>query len=954
MSVVSNLQLAIQRIASEIKGIKAQINSISGTADSGMVLVTRFQLQTYAANATDAVKNAVIANNNAAIIAAIKSRPGALVVLDPSQAWPAQLDFDGFDSAFVPQYPIRLRGALLLPRPTAGVASKSALQITRSFGAAQAVTNIGPVVLGLVNPAWNTPSYTVSSFRLASGNYAAHRAGKVFQLVSADSYAWAQRAGYDNVWKGAFVTLAGILMPVTGYSFAAASTASVAAGKPAIDFDPTAGRNGFEAREVKGASSNVTALVQGDTANGQLIFSSIPGNFTQGENLIDVRTGALIGQVGQISLITVDRLNTSYTTTPFIREVPLDLGVELDLRIEIDSNQDDFMLSSLRPSAVQLDGVASFNVTLDVRGGYARALVLFSCFRGKVDVTAKGLPNHALEYGPEWQNAYGYAVGVSGCTEMVTIYVNAIDLRHGITTNGWGGTYNRNSRNNTVDATGVLCDNYHVYGTVRRCRFSATTKGTFAAGIDTHEGCEDNVIENFDISMPTGLGRNLTNGAGVVLRGFGNVVRNGIIRNAQTGIADGSAALDSGGLAHTNHIYGVVIDGFQNNGISVDGPTISTLIDQSRSNYRLLVENVLIRGDGTAKNSPYYQYGIVVGNINLITRNVKIEKVNGLPVRHNRGGIAVHENLVIDYTDAKSTSPLRVDTAMDQLSIFGLTYIMGALSIGDGFIDHGATGTTPINYRGFRSVPGLATGSAAGPTKVLKTGNPTGPVVTLVTDPGEINAASSGPSLPAGGSTGQILRKSSSTDGDAAWAWAASATKVNVDGVFQPTLDISSDPVVKIVSFTADTPAPAAGANVADTALQTSLPAGDWLVEADILYSVTTGTAGALRLGLGGAGAASSTLVGPVVSRQATSTTGTPSGAVYITGLATAGTVATVGTNVAGVSPGSFALPIEWTLSARVQLSAAGVLGLMAQMSNGADRVGTIRAGSWIKFTKVA
>jgi hypothetical protein len=980
--------------------------------------IPREQLLNYVPASSDAVKNNAITWNTNIVRQAMKDYPNSVIELDPTvvDGWPLQLKQDGNDTTNWPtQIATRLKGKIKQPvgsfqtadeataykqtgsNPNGRVPSSACIEVVRPWEAPQDITSFSTVLLGPNLPPWYSPSQPVTKAILAAGAYSGWKLADIAVVMSGDSYDASVRAGYDNVWKAQKVAVMAIGMDVANYTTAAASTANVAAGRSAVNINGA--NNGMESRQVRGATSTTVALCRGDSGANQLLFTSIPGNFTAGEDLYDVQTNTKIGTVGQMWLVLSGKLYNQYLTTPCIRRVNKKLPVSLDLEITTETSPNDTIIAEYnRPANIGFTGTYDHAIKIKMNGAYQRGAVFTSAFRGRAEVIGTGLPSFALENDAR-EGAYGYGCGTFGCTEDILFQIDMEFVRHGLTTNVVGGTFNLTAAGGS--GTNAQSTNYQKYGTTRNITVQGTTKYTFGAGIDTHEACEGLIIQNFSIYKPNWGGRNLNAGVGVNTRGFNTIIRNGYIEDVTTGITDASQNMLSGFVGSRTRIMNVIVNGFSSYGYSQGGNS------GNYSTAETYIEDCLFRGNTDLVTGQSFQAGIRTDYGQLITKGVVIEAVNGCMIQmkgtgstdtpKQRGGSSIHINPVFDFSEGTANTVFRFEAHMDVAAVVNMTVIAGGPSRPASIFRHEIaapdSGQLPTNVQwwGYNLIQTTAT--PATPTFELK-GAQT-PVSTATNtrmrDPGEFvlpaggttgqalikksaadgdigwgTVSSGAPALPAGGSTGQVLRKSSGTDGDAAWAWPASATKVNLDGVFQGTLDLSSTPVVKIVSIDADISGPVAGTLIQDVApLQTSLPAGTYDVEAAVVYSMTSGTAGSPRLGIGGAGSANATLpTGLVQTTQATSAATQSGSRFWLTTLGVPGAAAAypsaagqapvAGQQVGGVGVGSFALPMSWELITKVTLTATGVIGIVGHVSNGGDRVMTIKAGSKIKFTKIA
>lgn len=635
----------------------AQASRVAAQAAGAKFATNYGTLQPLSGNlATDLAR---AASNAATIQAAVADRPDVPTVIPPGE-WPAALNFTSNVPVRIsgPGVLVQVRGAKTSSNDAAAIPAP-AITVKRSFGAPVAVTQ-GTVQVGPNLPAAGIFTQTATKLTVTGGNYARFSAGDLYQIHSNDAYPFAVAAvGAANVWKAAFVPVHGVGLDITGYTLSVASNVAVAAGGAAV--------TSLETRTLRGATSGVEALAMSDardTTNGRVIFKSVTGDFTVGENVVDVATGAVVGTVGGMYLVMFGRLVDTYTTTPVLRKVPTDAPVDLDVTIRADGDTDAYIRDFNRTSAIILMGCVDVKVKARIKSGYQRGVELRSCYRFGIDANVEGLPNHAIE-DTTAQGGYGYGVGTSGCTEYGEVSGKWSNLRHGFSTNVLGATYNRNADNNTVDATGVTATNYHSYGTTKYVRVhDFDVRGSFGAGIDTHEGCYFVTIENGQVISPFGGGRILTNGAGVNNRGFGTTVRDVTVYDAYIGFSDGGVGQDSGGMLFTNAYIGCRAVNFQRSGFEQ--------LLNSTSSARLVLEGCTMRGDGTATNTPHFQYPYLFLSGTVITKRCTAERFNAAPLIHKAGGRHEHHDFHADYTDSTGTSGIRVEATLGSLTFFGL------------------------------------------------------------------------------------------------------------------------------------------------------------------------------------------------------------------------------------------------------------------------------------------
>lgn len=956
-------------------------------------VIPKEDLLNYGDGASDATKIAAYTNNNLKYKTARANYPNRIIEFDRStgERWPISVFVDEFDTANYPQgVADRIIGdfkqvAGTFPdqatydayvangsNPGNYIPAKPCISITRLWGVPQSLGTLSIATFGPGSPVpWYMQTQQATKAPLVSnGNVITWKQGDAAVIGSNDSYDYAVRAGYsgNNVWKTQRVNVADLAMDVANYTLAAASSANVTAGGPALVPNGGSSANGMEARMIKGGTSLTTALVRGDTGASQLLFKEMSNNFTIGEDIIDVQTNTKIGTVSALYLVFSGKLNATYTTNPWIRKMRKDLPVMIEGSFELDTNTDAFIPKWNRCPEIALTGTYDHAVDVNLISGSQRGLTITSCFKGVMKVKGGGLPNSAIETLPTKEEAYGYGAVVLGCSADLDFVLDLQNVRHGFSSNVLGGRYNLNSSGSTgTDAQSL---NYHKYGTSRDIRVTGSVFYTFGACIDTHEGMEGLVIYNFRLGKSFWGGRNLSAGMGINTRGFNTIIRDGYIEEVKVGIFDSSQStpVAESNFRSDTYIKNVIVRKAQQAGYSTNDDVYTGQLITSARTY---IDGCEFEGDLDIPTSIYSQSGIIMNRGWIMTRDVTIRKQNSAMITHrgssssetppSNGGVGIHVDPIFDFTEGNANTCIRYETNMTTAAVLDQT-ILAQANLRPAYIfrhenDTPTTGITPTNvqFSGINIVQ-MGTTTVVPQLSYTKAANTRPGTTTYLADPGA--PTGSGASLPTGGTTGQVLAKKSATDGDVQWvtpsAGSGGGTQVSVDGVNVSTFDVSSVPPFKILTLDADTANIATGANVTDiSALQTSLTPGEYVFEAELDYQVGSGTTGAPRLGFGGAGISGMTLR-KGASRQWTSLTAANN--AYLNAMVTAGSagVTTVGSaNVAGLTPGVFASSLPWQLTARVLVTTTGVVGLIGHTSNGADRYLTLRAGSYLKITKV-
>lgn len=963
-------------------------------------IIPKEDLLNYGVGATDAVKAAAFANNNAKAKAAVQAYPFRTIEFDMStgEFWPLSFAADDRDTTAYPtQLAYRLKGRFkqatgTFPtqaaydayaadgtNPNGYVPARPVVEIIRGWGAPQDISSITVKSFGpTATVPWYLQTQQATAIALTTAaNITTWEQGDSAVICSNNSYDYAVRAGYDqnNVWHSQKIQVADIGMDVTSYTISAASSASVTAGGPPLVPNGTSSANGMEGRILRGASSGTTALVRGDTGGGQLLFTKLTAAFSANESLIDDATGSTIGTMGGMYVIVSGKLTNSFTTTPAIRKVPRNLPVTMDIEVMLDGDPSAKIAKWNRCPEVALTGTYDHNVKINIKGGSQRGLALTSCFRGYFKVIGGKLPNHAMEQVNPKEEAYGYGCVVLGCSEDFDVELDVEDVRHGFSSNVLGGKWNLTSGG--VSGTHAQSTNYHKYGTSRDIRVRGRIYYTFGACIDTHEGMDKLLVHNFKVGKSFWGGRNLSMGAGINTRGTNTVIRDGIIEEVKVGIFDSSQSTPIGesGFRSDTYIKDVIVlkaqaGGYMTNDDATDG--------QAATVARTFIDGCTFEGDLDIPTTMYVQAGIITNRAYVVTRNVFIRKQNSAMIIHKgststetpplNGGVGIHVDPTFDFTEGSANTMVRYETHMSTTAVVGYTiFANGNLRPAYEFrhmvtaptaaqISAGMTATN-VQWSGRRLIQMTSTAAvvvqtqnesgAAGTATYLgdpgkffvPPGGTTGQVLKKASNTdgdlvwGDDVAGAAAASLPAGGTTGQYLRKSSTTDGDAAWNYPASYSNVTLDGVKQATIDISSEAPIRYLSVPAagETYSATASTIAAVASLQTNFSVGTYYIKALMYYQVPT-SGNAVRFGFGGAGAAGATIDNIHLEHHTSVETTNGRYSFVLTALGAIGASAVnanPGKNTGGNSTTTVNTSLEVAIEGKIIVTTAGQLGVV-------------------------
>jgi len=818
---------------------------------------------------------------------------------------------------------------------------KPVITVERSFSTPQAVgpTRVvewGPRLTGGVS--WSA-KYT--AIDLTSGGYSAYKGGDLIHISSGDVYPWAWTAIKAPLTQTTGLVYQAEFLPVLGIGMLVVATTN---GGPR------------EQMMVQGSLSGATGLIQSDlVGNGNggitatqahITFAAVSGDFQDGDVLTRTTGGnpdggagtfAAVGQaVGTVSgapmLLINKLLDYQYgvvsaaqaspgtqkplqtNTTVRVRRVDRTRVCNIRANFDIDGvagDQDKYVTDASRIDMMKLRGVFMPNVDARVHNSWTRSIVVTSCFQGRFRAMFDGLPNHAYLD----QEGFGYGFECKSASNGNVFEYVGRNLRHSFTTNPNQRTFS------TGDAShidyGTPMDN-----TVQNSVGFATYTNTF----DTHAGdLRTRFVNCIAVGGGSGGRYNSDGGAQFASRGFATEWVNCKSVNSVEGI-DYLGGEHDPGIDHTVIVKDAHVLGFQARGFFAT--------DAITDHCSIVIDGGRFIGDGSPTGQQYTHEAIALGKgIKLtIKGEVEVGGFNGFPIRMREAGTAGIQSeldiisMLIDYrgTTTSNAQGIRVDGTLARANYEGITLRLASGSIPGGLITnrggstvHNIGRVVPFGLAG-RTLPVLQTASQAGT-----------PTQTVLTD-----------LVGSGGGSG---------------SGTGSGTQVTVDGVPVSTFDVSSTPVVQTLTIGADIAGPTAGTTIANLSqFQTRLETGAYIVEAALFYQQSVISAGALRFGLGGPGAAGASITNVLVD-QNTSVTAKSAGFVSVLGSAGNAVVTTAGSaNVFGLSAGTAATTLPILVKGRILVTSAGTLGLMWGQSNGATSAATLKAGSYITFTKVS
>jgi hypothetical protein len=586
------------------------------------------------AGASDASVSAAAGTNNAAFAAAIAAAAGNPVFV-PVVGAGFPLSLTVTDSG-----PIHITG----PGTLIGSASASVLNVKRPLGSPIGVT----VTRLFQHGATNTQgAENLSKLAVTGGGYNAFSAGQAFHISSNNTYAaFGDDAGTLHPVMAGFLTVLGVGMDMP----------TVAAGGP------------VEYLRVQGATSGAQGLIQATIAGAggaaaQVLFSSVTGDFTPGENLAAMAggvgtptAGTVIGTAGTMYLLKAGKpFRDSYATSAQIRLV--DQTATLKLDVTIDGSGDPEAYATTRLDAIIISGQFSIDAKYRIKGGYSKAMVLKGCYRGRVEPNVVGsLPNHTTS------NAYGYGISLDTCTEGVdVINPQGRNLRHLVTTNNnytavWAADGIVSGINKILEWGGPLDNTIHG-GHGQDCT---------GAVYDTHPVARGTTFVGSVGKAVTGAGRAASTQPHI----FSN---RGIDTTYISCVADGGGFLDAApgtiqDAYYVNRYKNCIATNFTQYGFSQPFDAVS---DGGTSYWaRVEITDCDFTGDGST--APYSaQTGLYLGAGRTIVRRTSVARCNGAPLSivASGSGSIMEIDLDIDYSQAPAVSPILVAGTVTDASI---------------------------------------------------------------------------------------------------------------------------------------------------------------------------------------------------------------------------------------------------------------------------------------------
>lgn len=614
-------------------------------------------------------------DDSAAFLAAITAADGAPVYV-PEGDYPVSLSLTDQD--------VYLTGpGTLVHKQAANV-----IYCKRTLGTAKTVSSITTVQLGPNTPSSSGVSTETCSKIAISSTLVGISAGDIYHLSSQDEYSWTGALGTaigstTQVWKAGYVPVLGI-----GLGVSISGTIS-------------------EGNTVTGATSGATGVVKSVANSSVLVFNSVTGDFTNGENLrVNGVTQGTASGTGYI--IMAGKLIDTYTTTPKLRKLPTTAKFIVDgLSVRCSGDPDSIVGSANRQPAFQLMGVYEPQVrNFRIKSAWTRCWQLLGCYGGTLDVTVDSLPNNA----DTSEAAYGYAVEIGAATERTDAKVVGGNCRHGYTTNiYWGGF-------SFMDPLILGVPKYNT------CRDSLI-RNALSASFDTHNAAYYTTFDNCVSVRSASAVRSVSRSQGFQNRGFGTTYINCQDIGSVDGFVEAGNSLDAG-FAHTIRYIGCIAQDYQRSGFWVPAATDGT------NELREYITCTAV-GDGSTTNTPYFQSGFYISASLTTLRGCSSARSNGNPYWFIADGAGRFNILdcFADHTDSPSgTSGLRFDGAPLEVNIQNYKVRASALA------------NTPTGY--FRVHSGSVTLNVDGVSCVNTTTPP--PLVSVTGGSVTVNMRSAG------------------------------------------------------------------------------------------------------------------------------------------------------------------------------------------------------------------
>lgn len=612
-----------------------------------------------------------LANNNAIFAAAVNDRPD-IMTQGPDDFYPVSL-------AFTDQT-VNLRANLIQYRGStaAGRAILPAISVTNTYGTAvQGV--VSTIQMGASNPAAGIYTQTMSAFTITApggtgvanqGGYSAYSSAQAGMVYCKKGYQWSTEALQTLITPDAVDVFRAENQSVHGILLNVNAVQNLATGGTTVGGYP---QNTLERHTIQGATSGTVARANSwslDTGGttGKLIFGSVPRDFVQGENLVDVASGAVIGTAGTMALVFFGNLVFDYgdwnraggTTAqkPYFRLINQAATVNLDVRVKSSHDPDTFLTTTERNrEAVFVAGAYKPQIKVEGISGFSRTLLVKSCHMPVIDVPrCSFITNHAIGVtSPNAEEAYGYGLELRGTTFAPDIRIIGSEVRHLVTQNPAPSTWESTSTKHLDYGCGVMFGSVH----------DSVCTNPFGAGFDTHEGAYKLKFVNCSTLWSNPGGRVVTVGTGFNNRGFGTTYENCHSDGGASGFSSGGEALTAG-LMHSITYRDCTAVNFFKTGFGSSDFQTGVMQDGTGTNVMfatIVYDNCLAAGDPTITTTSISQSGFATAAGRYEWYTPRTKSINTAHLNIGTGGIHdFYTSPVMDFTAGQNTpDPVRLN-----------------------------------------------------------------------------------------------------------------------------------------------------------------------------------------------------------------------------------------------------------------------------------------------------
>lgn len=426
----------------------------------------------------------------------------------------------------------------------------------------------------------------------------------------------------------------------------------------------TAGAGIKEGDIITGATSGFSARVLSvSSAAGQILVRKFTGSLAStGETLYSNGGTTSVG-VRNGNAYAITRRKLDYSDAGFTNTVVLEKGRKLrttikrleSFAVNADGSTPDPMGvygSASRKFSFGMARVVNFDVSgLDLHDTWDSAVNFHSCYKGFVRMSARDVPNLAWENGQNVpkEGVYGYGLEVIGACAEIYAHIDAENVRHAFTTNGY-----------EVSGTVYPSDKVQLTGFGRDIVITGTASDTAAAAWDNHEGfLRLHYWRCRALNPSKGVMRYASGGPALQDRSISTTITDFYSEDSTGGIHHSSAshALNTG-IRDEFVVRGAKIMNYTLDGIVVSQATHPTSVHTVDIQDNLLVTDGLTRPAG----GTYNQSGITCAGVPGIIANNTIKKSNSDGILFT-GAPAARVQIIVsgntfDYSQSAPSSSL--------------------------------------------------------------------------------------------------------------------------------------------------------------------------------------------------------------------------------------------------------------------------------------------------------